>query len=167
MKLYMLWIRPNGSLIRSMEQLVKDTVESLRSEFLALCKEHVGGPKPTDKPPVEVDTSSLGGWSSEKTNTRPTHALEKPLKLPPLPIFERREDVDALDRWLTKLEKHAKLTNWSQHTKLLQFELHLSSRAERVYGLLAASVKVSFEMASRALRERLYPIESEALVSEQ
>ena len=77
---------------------------------------------------------------------------------------DNREDVDALGRWLAKLEKHAELLRWSEYTKLLQFELHLTGRAKCVYELLSPSVKSSFEKASQALREWL---ESEALVSAQ
>ena len=49
-------------------------------------------------------------------------------------------DVDALGGWLAKLEKHAELLCWSERTKLLQFELHLTGRAERLYELLSSSV---------------------------
>jgi len=44
--------------------------------------------------------------------------IEKPLKLPPLPAFDgsNTEDVDALGRWLSKLEKHAELMHWSERT---------------------------------------------------
>ena len=83
-----------------------------------------------------------------------------------MPAFDgdNCEDVDALGRWLAKLEKHAELLQWSERTKLLQFELHLTGCAEHVYKLLSSSVKSSFEEASQALREWLYPVESEALL---
>ena len=86
-----------------------------------------------------------------------------------MPAFDgdNREDVDALGRWLAKLEKHTELLRWSERTKLLQFKLHLTGRAEHVYELLSPSVKSSFEKAPQALCERLYPVESEALVSTQ
>ena len=151
---------------RDMQQLVRETVESLRSEFVAMCKKHVTG---TDS---EGLGTSLGGGSLESSDTHldePTgkskgksaHVPES-LKLPPLPAFDgdNREDVDALSRWLAKLGKHAELMQWSERTKLLQFELHLTGRAERVYELLPSSAKSSFEKASQALSERLYPIES-------
>ena len=74
--------------------------------------------------------------SSDETRYSCEHKVsdEKPLKLPPLPTFDgaNRDDIDALGRWLTKLAKHAELLRWSERTKLLQFELHLSGRAERV-----------------------------------
>ena len=92
------------------------------------------------------------------------------MKFPPLPSFngESREDVDALNRWLTKLGKHAELMCWSERTKLLQFELHLAGRAERTYKLLSATDKKTFEEATTALSKRLlYPVENEALVSAQ
>ena len=39
---------------------------------------------------------------------------------------------EAYERWLCKLAKHAELQRWSEHDKLLQFELHLSSPAKRI-----------------------------------
>ena len=107
--------------------------------------------------------------SSDETRYSCEHKVsdEKPLKLPLLPTFDgaNRDDIDALGRWLTKLAKHAELLRWSDHTKLLQFELHLAGRAERVYELLPTSKRSNFDEATQALSERLYPIESEALVS--
>ena len=95
--------------------------------------------------------------------------VEKSLKLSPLPAFDgdNHGNVEALGRWLAKLEKHTELLRWLKHTKLLQFELHLTGCAKHVYKLLSSSVKSSFEEASQALHEWLYPVESEALVSAQ
>ena len=167
---------------RDMQQFIRDAVESLRSEFVVMCKQHVGVPRGTEENSRGLGTS-LGGGSHKSNDThfevQPEHASKskvshmpkvgKSLKLPPLPAFnaDNREDVDALGRWLAKLEKHAELLWWSEHTKLLQFELHLTGCPERVYELLSLSVKSSFEKASQALHERLYPVESEALVSAQ
>ena len=167
---------------RDMQQFVRDTIEGLRSEFVAICKQHVGVPRGTEENSGELGTS-LGGGSREGSDThlevQPEHAsesktshapkVEKYLKLPPLPAFDgdNHKDVDALDRWLAKLERHAELLRWSERTKLLQFELHLAGCAEWVYELLSPSVKSSFVKASQALHEQLYPVESEALVSAQ
>ena len=142
------------------------------------------GEVPKDKGGTSVGVSpSLGGGSREPpdkaspkesvvepTKEKSSHVpqdVQKPMKLPPLPSFagEDREDVDALDRWLARVEKHSELMHWSERTKLLQFELHLSGRAECMYELLSPVVKSTFEKASQALRERLYPVENEALVS--
>ena len=49
--------------------------------------------------------------------------------------------------------------------KLVQFELHLAGRAERVYEVLPSHVKESYVKATEALQERLNPVEREALVS--
>ena len=42
-------------------------------------------------------------------------------------------DGELYEQWLCKLSlaKHAELQWWSEHDELLQFELHLSDRAER------------------------------------
>ena len=91
------------------------------------------------------------------------------MKLPTLPKFtgEDRDDVDSLRRWLLKLEKHAELQWWTDREKLVQFELHLSVRAERVYEVLPSQSKASFKDATEALQKHLNPIEREALVSAQ
>ena len=51
--------------------------------------------------------------------------------------------------------------------KLLQFELHLTGKAESVYEVLSAELKGSFESATRSLGERLQPARREALTSAQ
>ena len=159
---------------REVQQQVNEVVQSLR----LTASSHESAVPRMGASSLEGVSPTLRGGSSEndkdvgakKVVSRDTPGSdEKPLKLPPLPTFDgtSREDVDALGRWLTKLAKHAELLRWSERTKLLQFELHLGRRAERVYELLPASQKVSFEKATQALRGRLYPIESEALVSAQ
>ncbi len=50
-------------------------------------------------------------------------------KLPPIPPA-------GFERWLRKLEWHSELQGWSSQSKLLQFELHLGSRAEQIYEVL-------------------------------
>ena len=166
---------------RNMQQFLRDTVESLRSEFVAsMCKQHVGVPRGTEENSGGLGTS-VGGGSRESSDmhlevqsehaskSEASHSCARGREVSeatPLPAFDgdNREDVDALGRWLAKLEKHAELLQWSERTKLLQFELHLTGRAEHVYELLSSSVKSSFEEASQALRERLYPVESEGLL---
>ena len=91
------------------------------------------------------------------------------LRLPSLPKYsgDDREDVDSLRRWLAKLEKHAELLGWTEREKLVQFELHLTGRAERVYEVLPSKSKETYAVATEALRKRLNPVEREALVSAQ
>ena len=51
--------------------------------------------------------------------------------------------------------------------KLLQFELHLTGKAESIYEVLSAELKGSYASATRALGERLRPARREALTSAQ
>ena len=122
---------------RNMQQFLRDTAESLRSEFVAsMCKQHVGVPRGTEENSGGLGTS-VGGGSRESSDmhleVQSEHASKS--EATPLPAFDgdNREDVDALGRWLAKLEKHAELLQWSECTKLLQFELHLTGCAELVY----------------------------------
>ena len=113
--------------------------------------------------------SSGGGSPEPESLGESTWGAGNRLKLPTLPKFtgEDRDDVDSLRRWIAKLEKHAELQKWTDREKLVQFELHLAGRAERVYEVLPSTSKVSFKVATGALQKRLNPVEREALVSAQ
>ena len=91
------------------------------------------------------------------------------LRLPALAKFtgEDRDDVDGFVRWLRRLERHAELEQWTERQKLIQFELHLAGKAEKVYEVLPNEVKQNFSDASSALQQRLNPVRREALVSVQ
>lgn len=66
-----------------------------------------------------------------------------------------------------KLEKYAELQRWSPRDKLLQFELHLTGKAESIYAVLPVDDKDTFEKASKALGERVRLAKREALSSAQ
>ena len=70
----------------------------------------------------------------------------------------------AYERWIKKLEKHAELQAWTDREKLLQFELHLTGRAESTYEVLSTELKETYE---KSLMERLQPAHREALASAQ
>ena len=91
------------------------------------------------------------------------------MRLPALPKFsgEDVDDVNAFDRWARKLDKHAELEGWSDRQKLLQFQLHLCRKAERVYEVLPSEQKQRFETANSALKARLCLVKREALLSAQ
>ena len=76
-------------------------------------------------------------------------------------------DEGAYQWWLLKLDKHAELLQWGERVKLLQFELHLTGKAESVYKVLSAEMKESYTSATRALGEQLQPARREALTSAQ
>ena len=58
--------------------------------------------------------------------------------LPPLVMFggKGQDDGEAFNKWCCKLDLFAQLKKWNKQDKLLQFELHLTGRAELVYGVL-------------------------------
>ena len=76
------------------------------------------------------------------------------------------EDPGGFVRWLRKLERMGELHSWSDR-ELIQFELLLSGRAERIYELLPGSVKGTFQEATTALQKRLEPVGRDALRSAQ
>ncbi len=93
------------------------------------------------------------------------------MKLPPLPDFSADKlaghESEAYERWLRKLMKHAELQHWSEREKLLQFELYLVGRAERIYEVLPSESKSSYARATKALSERLKPAGRKTLSSAQ
>ena len=56
---------------------------------------------------------------------------------------------------MRKLEKYAELENWSDREKLVQFELRLKGRAERLFDVLLSESKSSFKSAVESLKKRL------------
>ncbi len=86
------------------------------------------------------------------------------VKLPPLPNFGG-DKRDGFGGWVRKLEKYAELERWDERCKLVQFELHLVDRAERLYEVLPVEVRKSYKDAVGALRKRLHPVKQEALMS--
>ena len=61
-----------------------------------------------------------------------------------------------------KFLHYAELEKWTDREKLLQLELHLGGRAEKLYEVLPEEEKADF---CKALGSRLRPVCSEALLS--
>ncbi len=78
-----------------------------------------------------------------------------------------RSDVDAFDRWVRKLSRHAELGRWTDREKLLQMELHLSGCAEQMYEILPEESKATFAEAVKSLKHRLRHARNVALMSAQ
>ena len=90
------------------------------------------------------------------------------LTLPPLPKFTgEKAEEDAFERWTRRLLRHAELEKWTDRERLLQLEIHLAGRAEQVYEVLTPESKATFSKAVDALKQRLQPVRSEALLSAQ
>ncbi len=115
-------------------------------------------------------TSSLSSEDSQGGLKR-SEVQTGGMKLPALPNFSAETqsglEGEAYERWLRKLAKHAELQRWTGRNKLLQFELHLTGRAERIYEVLSEDVKTDFSKATAALGERLRPAGRKALASAQ
>ena len=60
---------------------------------------------------------------------------------------------------MKKLKRCAEIDGWNDREQLLQFEFHLTGKAE------ATEVKATFKSATDALRDRLQPVKREALKS--
>ncbi len=68
------------------------------------------------------------------------------------------DDDDSLDRFLREFERHAQLASWSGDVKRLQFEVHLTGRALKVYESLPAEERRDYETARDSLRKRMQPV---------
>ena len=66
---------------------------------------------------------------------------------------------------MKKLNRCAEVDRWSDREQVLQFELHLTGRAEATYDVLPLEVKTTFRSVTKALRDRLLPVNREALKS--
>ena len=162
-------LQVKGSLREELEKKYERDIRT-RDELIELMWVNRGA-KQTDTPSSEAGgagAQSSGGGSPEPEGPGESQQGNR-LKLPTLPKFtgEDRDDVDSLCRWLAKLDKHAELQRWTDREKLVQFELHLAGRAERVYEVLPSTSKANFAAATEALQKRLNPVECEALVSAQ
>ena len=92
------------------------------------------------------------------------------LSLPALSTYsgeENRDDEDSFERWVRKLEKYAELETWSDKEKLVQLEIRLAGRDERLFEVLPKESKGSFNTAVDSLKKRLAPARRDALLSAQ
>ena len=62
---------------------------------------------------------------------------------------------------------HAELENWTGQEKLLQLELRVCGKAEKLHEVLTSEEKKCFSKAVKALGHRLQPASSKALLSAQ
>ncbi len=122
----------------------------------------------------ETGESKLGSGSPQVESPPKDLGLEgdrtRRMTLPRVPMFtgeEKTGDEETFEKWVRKLERHAELERWSEREKLVQLELHLSGRAERLFDLLPPEVKAKFTSTVESLRKRLAPVRREALLSAQ
>ena len=87
-----------------------------------------------------------------------------PINLPKLSRFsgERQGDEDAIEQFLREFERHSQLAAWVGETKRLQFEVHLSGRALKVYDSLPAERRRDYDSAKEAWREQMQPVRLES-----
>ena len=123
--------------------------------------------------PVHSNSESLGvrihtpnESGSGDSPAAPTNRVTRLATINPF-SGEEGEDFGGFPRWLRKLERMSELHSWSDREKLIQFELLLSGRAERIYELLPGSCKSTFQDATTALQRRLEPVGRDALRSAQ
>ena len=155
---------------RAREQTQVDHRKELesRDELIALLREKVQQLKGS-KEVVELSSGS-GCAPNTAEKVLESGGRVGRITLPSLPTFsgeESRDDEETFDRWVRRLERHAELEQWSDREKLLQLELRLKGRAERLFDFLSKESKSSFQAAVDGLRKRLAPVRREALVSAQ
>ena len=165
----------------SKELASRDDVIQLLKEKVDKDNKGASSDKKADSSTRRVSTehiaSSLAQSMSEDTAASPTQGALKEStarsctnRYPQLSKFSgegEQEDPECYQRWLRKLERVAELQQWSEREKLIQFELLLTGKAERMYDVLPEGTKATFKEATEALRKRLSPVRREALVSAQ
>ena len=155
---------------RAREQAQVDHLKELetRDELVTLLKEKVQQLK-RSKEVVELSSGS-GCAPNTAEKVLESGGRVGHITLPSLTTFSReesRDDEETFDRWVRRLERHAELERWSDREKLLQLELRLKGRAERLFEVLSKESKSSFQAAVDGLRKQLAPVRREALVSAQ
>ncbi len=85
--------------------------------------------------------------------------------LPPLVCFDGHTEGDDTDflQWLERFEERARLSKWTEETKLCQLRLHLTKLAEQVFQMLSKEDKSSYSQAVGALKKRFRSVEIEEL----
>ena len=85
--------------------------------------------------------------------------------LPPLVCFDGHTDEDDTDflQWMERFEERARLSKWTEETKLCQLRLHLTKLAEQVFQMLPKEDKSSYAKAVDALKKRFRSVEIEEL----
>ena len=166
---------------RVREQAQRDHRKELeaRDELIALLKEKLSRrqnePKAMDTEAPPPSSSTGSGCTPDPQHKKETVPVANSgrtvrLSLPTLPTFsgeECRDDEDLFERWVRKLEKYAELESWSDREKLVQLELRLKGRAERLFEVLPSESKSSFKSAVEGLKKRLAPARRDALLSAQ
>ena len=149
----------------------RDELIALLKEKLSQLSEHKA--KDAEAPPQSSSKGS--GCTPDTLSKKDADSVSSSgrtvrLSLPTLPTFsgeESRDDEDLFERWVRKLEKYAELESWSDREKLVQLELRLKGRAERLYEVLPQESKISFSSALESLKKRLAPARRDALLSAQ
>ena len=161
--------------VRERAQLDHKKELEARDELIALLKEKLS----RRSEPKSMDTEAPPPSSSKGSGCTPSLQPQKEtgpvsgsgrtvrLSLPTLPTFSGEECRDDEERWVRKLEKYAELESWSDREKLVQFELRLKGRAERLFDVLPSESKSSFKSAVEGLRKRLAQARRDALLSAQ
>ena len=153
--------------------MLKEKIESLRKGGQARLPEsgpsteEVGSGLGSGSQSPEKNRRQESGGSEPSTLSQGDTGSRPRLSLPSLTMFsgESMDDDGAFDRWLRKFERYAQLEHWSSSERLAQLELHLSGRAEKLYELLSADCRHSFEAVIEALRKHLTPVCREPLLS--
>ena len=158
-------------------QLLKEKVDRVGKEEKSPCRDKKVDSSSTQRVSTEQVASSSTQSMTEDTATSSTQSAPKEsdarsctIRYPQLPKFSgegEQEDFECYQRWLRKLDRAAELQRWSGREKLIQFELLLTGKAERVYDVLPEGAKATFKEATEALGKRLSPVRREALVSAQ
>ena len=75
------------------------------------------------------------------------------------------EDIAAFDRWWRKLEICAAVNGWDPQRQLLELQLNLVGRAERMFELIPPGERSNIVQARLSLRQRLAPPEMAGLLA--
>ena len=106
---------------------------------------------------VSRPISSTGIASGNKSTTGNQACVPRRGKAPPVDSFTAEDMQITFDDWVLTLERASKWNDWTAEESLMQLAGYLRGRAAQEWKLLQPEDKISYQTATKALRDRLDP----------
>ena len=110
---------------------------------------------------------SMAQLMQAQTNMLTAHAPAVAMQnLPALSPFTGEDpqgDEDNFDKWLELLKERGRLAQWSKEQHLCQLRAYLTNTAQQIFRMLTEEERKSYDMAVKALKKRIRPIDIDEL----
>ena len=106
---------------------------------------------------VSRPISLTGTATGNKSATENQACAPRRGKAPPVDLFTAQDTKITFDDWLLTLERAGRWNEWTAEESLMQLAGYLRGRAAQEWKLLQPEDKISYQAATRALKDRLNP----------